>query len=247
MFKLGADLKVYLHREPIDFRAGINSLAVLVQETMALDPFAPAVFAFCNRRRDWVKLPFFDRSGFVLVLKRLTEDKFRYPRREAGVVTLTATPISPTCCPSTSPKLPLPPDPARRFPKSSAERRRQRAGKIALTVLPQGAADRQPRECAQPARPYDRPDHMQRADRRKWISEGSIAAGEKLGVSTAVFFLLPGRHRLRPERGFRTRLGILALVQAFRASHRHTRYVPAASISQDLYCRGVNPAIRIDD
>ncbi|ESY65882.1 IS66 family insertion sequence element accessory protein TnpB [Mesorhizobium sp. LNHC232B00] len=37
MFRLGADLKVYLHREPIDFRAGINSLAVLVQETMALD------------------------------------------------------------------------------------------------------------------------------------------------------------------------------------------------------------------
>ncbi|WP_084629622.1 IS66 family insertion sequence element accessory protein TnpB [Mesorhizobium sp. LSHC412B00] len=70
MFRLGADLKVYLHREPIDFRAGINSLAVLVQETMALDPFAPAVFAFCNRRRDRMKLLFFDRSGFVLVLKR---------------------------------------------------------------------------------------------------------------------------------------------------------------------------------
>jgi|GEM_PF-1998446 len=43
-------------------------------------------------------------------------------------------PIPPTCCPSTSPKPPLPPDPARRFPKSNAERRRQRAGKIALTL-----------------------------------------------------------------------------------------------------------------
>jgi transposase len=89
MFRLGADIKVYLHREPIDFRAGINSLAVLVQETMELDPFAPAVFAFCNRRRDRMKLLFFDRSGFVLVLKRLTEDKFRWPRREATVVQLT--------------------------------------------------------------------------------------------------------------------------------------------------------------
>ncbi|MCE1183401.1 MAG: IS66 family insertion sequence element accessory protein TnpB [Rhodocyclales bacterium] len=89
MFRLGADLKVYLHREPIDFRAGINSLAVLVQEVMELDPFAPSVFAFCNRRRDRVKLLFFDRSGFVLVLKRLTEDKFRWPRREVPVVTLT--------------------------------------------------------------------------------------------------------------------------------------------------------------
>ncbi|TIU42743.1 IS66 family insertion sequence element accessory protein TnpB [Mesorhizobium sp.] len=89
MFRLNADIKVYLHREPIDFRAGINSLAVLVQETMALDPFAPAVYAFCNRRRDRMKLLFFDRSGFVLVLKRLTEDKFRWPRRQEKVVQLT--------------------------------------------------------------------------------------------------------------------------------------------------------------
>ncbi|WP_341486801.1 IS66 family insertion sequence element accessory protein TnpB [Pararhizobium sp. A13] len=89
MFRLGADLKVYLHREPIDFRAGINSLAVLVQEVMELDPFGPAVFAFCNRRRDRMKLLFFDRSGFVMVLKRLTEDRFRWPRRETTVVTLT--------------------------------------------------------------------------------------------------------------------------------------------------------------
>lgn len=36
-----------------------------------------------------MKLLFFDRSGFVLVLKRLTEDKFRWPRRQEAVVTLT--------------------------------------------------------------------------------------------------------------------------------------------------------------
>ena len=89
MFRLVADLKVYLHRERLDFRAGINSLAVLVQEVMERDPFAPAVFAFCNRRRDRMKLLFFDRSGFVMVLKRLSEDRFRWPRRETTVVTLT--------------------------------------------------------------------------------------------------------------------------------------------------------------
>src|SRR5206468_13032424 len=66
-----------------------TGLAVLVQETMALDPFTPAVVAFCNRRCDRMKLMFFDRSGFVLVLKRLTEDKFRWPRRQEAVVTLT--------------------------------------------------------------------------------------------------------------------------------------------------------------
>lgn len=31
MFRFEADLKVFLHREPIDFRAGINSLVTLVE------------------------------------------------------------------------------------------------------------------------------------------------------------------------------------------------------------------------
>jgi IS30 family transposase len=37
MFRLDAELRVYLHREPIDFRAGITRLAVLIQEEMRLD------------------------------------------------------------------------------------------------------------------------------------------------------------------------------------------------------------------
>ena len=89
MFRLAADVQVYLHREPIDFRAGINSLAVRVQETMGLDPFASGVFVFCNRRRNRMKLLFFDRSGFVLVLKHLSEDKFHWPRHHEAVVRLT--------------------------------------------------------------------------------------------------------------------------------------------------------------
>ncbi|MFW8584204.1 IS66 family insertion sequence element accessory protein TnpB [Rhizobium beringeri] len=38
MFRLADDLRVYLHREPIDFRAGINSLAILVEQSMGLNP-----------------------------------------------------------------------------------------------------------------------------------------------------------------------------------------------------------------
>lgn len=90
MFRLAEDLRVYLHRDPIDFRCGINSLAILVEQSMGLNPFERAAFAFCNRRRTRMKLLFFDRSGFVLVLKALTEDKFRWPRRPETVVTLTA-------------------------------------------------------------------------------------------------------------------------------------------------------------
>ena len=48
MFRLAADVQVYLHRETIDFRIGINGLAILVEQAMHLDPFGRAVFGFCN-------------------------------------------------------------------------------------------------------------------------------------------------------------------------------------------------------
>jgi transposase len=89
MFRLDSDLRVYLHREPIDFRAGINSLTALVEQSMQLDPFARAVFAFHNRKRNRVKLLLYERSGFWLMLKRLEADHFAWPSRKQPVIELT--------------------------------------------------------------------------------------------------------------------------------------------------------------
>ncbi|MDR9818392.1 IS66 family insertion sequence element accessory protein TnpB [Rhizobium hidalgonense] len=47
-------------------RPGINSLAILVEQSMGLSPFERAVFAFCNGRRTRMKLLFFERSGSCL-------------------------------------------------------------------------------------------------------------------------------------------------------------------------------------
>lgn len=61
MFRLGADEGLPpsgTHRLPRGHQQPRGPL----QEVMELDPFAPSVFAFCNRRRDRVKLLFFDRS-----------------------------------------------------------------------------------------------------------------------------------------------------------------------------------------
>src|SRR5260363_341228 len=54
MFHLAVDLQVYLHREAVDFRKGINGLAALVEQSLQRDPFARAVYASSNRRRDRV-------------------------------------------------------------------------------------------------------------------------------------------------------------------------------------------------
>lgn len=89
MFRFDEGLTVYLHRAPIDFRAGINSLAVLVEQALGLDPFAAAAYVFGNRRRDRVKILLWDRNGYWLLLKRLEQDRFIWPD-EACVPTLTA-------------------------------------------------------------------------------------------------------------------------------------------------------------
>ena len=72
---------VYLHRAPVDFRKSINGLSVIVESEMALSPLSGALFVFCNRKRDKLKLLYWDRSGFALWYKRLEKEKFKWPRR----------------------------------------------------------------------------------------------------------------------------------------------------------------------
>ncbi len=88
MFRFDAGLKVYLHRDAVDGRKNINGLALLVEQALALDPFAPAIFVFSNRRRDRIKLLLWDRTGFWLMLKRLEADRFVWPK-DAAVIELT--------------------------------------------------------------------------------------------------------------------------------------------------------------
>lgn len=81
---------VYVCREAVDFRKGINGLAVLVEEVFGQDPFSERLFVFCNRRRDRVRILYWERNGFCLWQKRLEQDRFCWPRRgPQQTVTLT--------------------------------------------------------------------------------------------------------------------------------------------------------------
>ena len=75
-----APFAVYLHREPVDFRKAINRLALIVEREMQLSPLSGAVYVFCNRRRDKLKILYWDRSGFCLWVKRLEEERFKWPK-----------------------------------------------------------------------------------------------------------------------------------------------------------------------
>jgi transposase len=73
-------VRVHLCRDVVDFRKQMRGLSVLVQEELELDPFGSHLFAFCNRRRDHVRLLYWERNGFAMWQKKLESDKFPWPR-----------------------------------------------------------------------------------------------------------------------------------------------------------------------
>ncbi|KIX51099.1 transposase [Burkholderia pseudomallei] len=79
MFRFDEGLKVYLHRDPVDFRMGINGLSILVEQAMHLNPMISALFVFGNRRRDRIKILGWGGNGFWLPLKRLEAGRFVWP------------------------------------------------------------------------------------------------------------------------------------------------------------------------
>ena len=74
-----AGKRVYLACGRTDMRKSINGLAVIVEKSFNLDPFDEALFVFCNRNKDRIKILEFDGDGFWLHLKRLEKGHFRWP------------------------------------------------------------------------------------------------------------------------------------------------------------------------
>jgi transposase len=86
MIAPGGELKVYVATRPVDFRKGIDGLALAVQEMFGLDPFCGAAFVFRSNRADRIKVLVWDRTGMVLVHKRLEGAKFVWPQVRDGVM-----------------------------------------------------------------------------------------------------------------------------------------------------------------
>jgi transposase len=80
---------VWLCRGAVDFRKGINGLSILVEEQLVRDPFNGQLFVFVNKKRDKVKILYWERAGFCLWQKRLERERFKWPDHLSGdVVTL---------------------------------------------------------------------------------------------------------------------------------------------------------------
>jgi transposase len=76
---LPASVRVYLCTSPCDMRRSFDGLHALVTGAMKLDAFAGHLFLFANRRKDRVKILYWDRDGFAVWAKRLEEGTYAMP------------------------------------------------------------------------------------------------------------------------------------------------------------------------
>jgi transposase len=84
MMRPSAEVTVYLCVAPVDGRKQAASLALLVEQSLGHNVFEPALYIFSNRRRDRVRILYWERNGLCLWSKRLEQQQFIWPRAVSG-------------------------------------------------------------------------------------------------------------------------------------------------------------------
>lgn len=80
MLTLGSGARIFVALGATDMRKSFDTLAQAAREAVGEDPLSGALFAFCNRPRNRLKILWFDRGGFWLLARRLERGTFAWPR-----------------------------------------------------------------------------------------------------------------------------------------------------------------------
>lgn len=79
MLTLPASVRIYVAAEAVDLRRGFDGLAAATRGVIRQDPLTGHLFVFLNRRKDRIKLLVWDRTGYLLLYKRLERGTFHLP------------------------------------------------------------------------------------------------------------------------------------------------------------------------
>jgi transposase len=71
---------IFLATAPTDLRKAYDGLGALVTQSLAQDPRNGSLYVFCNRRRDRIKILFWEEGGYWLCARRLEQGTFRWPQ-----------------------------------------------------------------------------------------------------------------------------------------------------------------------
>lgn len=80
MLSFSGSLRIYLAVEPCDMRKSFNGLYALAEDHLKIDPRSGAIFVFTNKRRNRIKLLYWDGTGLWVMAKRLEQGTFSWPK-----------------------------------------------------------------------------------------------------------------------------------------------------------------------
>tara|TARA_R110000868_G_scaffold4499_1_gene28314 strand:- start:667 stop:954 length:288 start_codon:yes stop_codon:yes gene_type:complete len=83
-------VRIFVCCEPQDMRRSFNGLSNAAREVVGEDPDGGALFVFTNKRRNRLKIMWFDGNGHCILYKRVHRSRFRLP----DVATIDATQLS---------------------------------------------------------------------------------------------------------------------------------------------------------
>ena len=92
MFTPRAAVRAYLCLDPVDMRLSFDRLAALARDAMGQNPLGGHLFLFHARRRDRLKILYWDEDGYALWYKRLEAGTFRIPAPASGATHVTLAP-----------------------------------------------------------------------------------------------------------------------------------------------------------
>jgi len=76
---LPPSIHIFVCTVPADMRRGFDGLARMAQDIVCQNPLSGHFFVFLSRRRDRVKILYWDRDGYAVWAKRLEAGTFRLP------------------------------------------------------------------------------------------------------------------------------------------------------------------------
>jgi transposase len=85
------DIKIYLYTPPTDMRKSIDTLCVMVSETLKMDPANGHLFIFRNRSGNKLKALYYEMNCFTVWYRRLEKGRFVFPKNAEGTIEMTQT------------------------------------------------------------------------------------------------------------------------------------------------------------
>ena len=78
MLTIPGNARLFLCQQPVNMRKSFEGLSAIVEQLFTGELLSGALFIFINRRKDQMKVLFWDKDGLVIWFKRLEKGSFMW-------------------------------------------------------------------------------------------------------------------------------------------------------------------------